>query len=164
MPPPTDAPPSELTWAWRWRAFDALTVHELHHLYQARQQVFVVDQGSIYVDADAYDPQAHHLAAWSPQQLLPLACARVLPPGLKYAEPAIGRVLTLPAVRGQGLGRALMHQALWHAAQLYAGQRVRLSAQSHLQGFYESLGFDAVGAPYLEDTIPHIEMLLREPL
>lgn len=158
------SPDIELEAVWRWCAFDALTVRELYNIYRARQQIFVLDQGSLYVDADAHDAQSHHLAAWSAQHELPLAYARVLAPGVKYGEPAIGRVLTLPAVRGQGWGRHLMHRALAEAAQLYGGQRIRLSAQIQLTSFYASLGFDSVGEPYLDAQIPHIEMVSRRPL
>lgn len=152
------------TLRWRWCAFGELSVHELHNIHRARQAVFVLEQGSLYADADAHDEQAHHLAAWTPAHALPLAYARVLAPGVKYAEPAIGRVLTVAAARGQGLGRTLMERALVAAAGLYAGHKVRLSAQARLVGFYGSLGFVPVGQPYLEDDIPHVEMLLRMPL
>jgi ElaA protein len=30
-----------------------------------------------------------------------------------------------------------------------------------MQGFYASLGFVATGEPYLEDGIPHVEMLMK---
>ncbi|MES2889745.1 MAG: GNAT family N-acetyltransferase, partial [Pseudomonadota bacterium] len=117
--PPVLPQPFETEAVWHWCAFDALTVRELYNIYRARQQVFVLDQGSLYADADACDAHSHHLAAWSALQELPLAYARVLAPGVKYTEPAIGRVLTLPAVRGQGWGRRLMQRALAEAAQLY---------------------------------------------
>ncbi len=149
---------------WRWRDFDALSAHELHSIHRVRQAVFVMEQACLYADADAYDEQAHHLSAWSAEQPLPLAYARVLAPGVKYAEPAIGRVLTLPIARGQGLGQQLVVQALAHAAVLYPAQKVRISAQAHLVDFYDALGFVAVGEPYLEDRFPHIEMLLRTPM
>jgi ElaA protein len=149
---------------WRWRAFADLGVRELHNIHRARQSVFMLEQQCLYADADAFDEQAHHLAAWTPAHPLPLAYARVLAPGVKYAEPAIGRVLTSAIARRHGLGREVMTRALSNAARLYAGHKVRLSAQSRLIGFYGSLGFVPVGEPYLEDDIPHIEMLLRMPL
>jgi ElaA protein len=80
-------------------------------------------------------------------------------PGARYAEPAIGRVLTSIGARGQGLGRELMLRALHHAAELYPGHLIRISAQAHLSAFYGSLGFSSVGEIYLEDEIPHIEMI-----
>ena len=50
-------------------------------------------------------------------------------------------------------------EGLARCAQAWPGRAVRISAQAHLQGFYAALGFVPVGAPYLEDDIPHIEML-----
>lgn len=149
---------------WRWCTFDALSAHELHRIHRARQAVFVMEQACLYADADVYDEQAHHLSAWSVEQSLPLAYARVLAPGVKYAEPSIGRVLTLATARGQGLGQHLVARALACTAGLYAGQKVRISAQARLVDFYGALGFVTVGEPYLEDGLPHIEMLLKSPL
>jgi ElaA protein len=82
----------------------------------------------------------------------------VVDPGAKYAEPSMGRVITAPEARGSGLGRALVAEG-WHAARPVAGPRHRISAQAHLQGFYGGFGFVPVGDPYLEDDIPHQEMI-----
>lgn len=150
--------PATLATRWRCCRFDALTLQELHYIYMARQQVFCVEQGCAYLDVDGRDETAWHLAAWSDEQRMPLAYARVLAPGVKYAEPAIGRVLTWGTGRGIGLGRALVQRAIAQALAEYPGQGIRLSAQSHLADFYRSEGFRAVGEVYLEDTIPHIEM------
>ncbi len=152
--------PTPPTLATRWRCcrFDALTVHELQYIYMARQQVFCVEQRCAYLDVDGRDETAWHLAAWSDDQRMPLAYARILAPGVKYAEPAIGRVLSVGAGRGVGLGRELVQRAIAHAVAEFPGQGIRLSAQSHLESFYRSEGFQPVGEVYLEDHIPHIEM------
>ena len=146
--------------ATRWRCcrFDALSVDELQYIYMARQQVFCVEQRCAYLDVDGRDEAAWHLAVWSDEQDMPLAYARVLDPGVKYVEPAIGRVLTWGAGRGVGLGRALVQRAIAQAEAEFPRQGIRLSAQSHLADFYRSVGFQTVGVGYLEDTIPHIEM------
>jgi ElaA protein len=80
-------------------------------------------------------------------------------PGIKYAEPSIGRVITAPEVRGSGLGRTLMQQGLARCDTQWPGRAIRISAQARLRRFYESLGFQAVGEEYIEDQIPHIQML-----
>lgn len=153
-----DLPADALT--WRWCRFEDLTVFELDAIYRARQQVFAIEQQCSYLDADGFDPQSFHLAAWSPgDPALPRAYARVVLPGRKYAEPSLGRVLTTAAARGTGLGRELVRRALAHCAQAFPGQGVRISAQSRLERFYAEIGFVAVGAPYLEDGIAHTEML-----
>jgi ElaA protein len=146
---------------WRVGRFSELSPVELARIYRARQQVFVVEQQCIYLDADELDEVAWHIAAWSPAEVLPLAYARLVRPGAKYAEPAMGRVLTTGAARGSGLGRELVRRAIEHAELVYPGQALRISAQERLLRFYAEFGFVGVGAGYLEDGIPHVEMLRR---
>ena len=147
---------------WRWCRFDDLNVRELQHIYAARQRVFAIEQQCIYLDVDGYDESAWHLAAWSPAQREPLAYARVLDPGVKYEEASIGRVVTVGAGRGTGLGRALVARAIAAADEVWPGAGIRISAQTRLERFYAEFGFVAVGPPYLEDGIEHTEML-RDP-
>ena len=150
---------NELAPRWRFLAFDALSVRELQYIYMARQAVFSVEQQCAFMDADGLDERAHHLAAWSSSQPEPLAYARLLEPGAKYVEPSIGRVMTAAAGRGRGLGRETMVRAIAHAAELWPGAAVRISAQSRLEAFYASLGFVIAGPRYLEDGIDHTEMV-----
>jgi ElaA protein len=142
---------------WTCKRFDDLGVHALHDALALRCRVFILEQGP-YQDPDVADKQAWHLLGYDAAGQLQ-ACLRVVDPGAKFAEPSIGRVVTAPEARGQGLGRALMAEGLARCAQAWPGRAVRISAQAHLQGFYAALGFVPVGAPYLEDDIPHIEML-----
>ena len=145
---------------WRCRRFNALDLRELQYIYMARQKVFAVEQQCAYLDADGFDEDAFHLAAWSSVQPEPLAYARLLDPGTKYAEDAsIGRVITTAAARGRGLGRELMRRAIEQAASIWPKAAVRISAQTRLEAFYVGFGFVAVGVPYLEDGIDHTEML-----
>ena len=145
---------------WRWRHFDALSVAELQYIYMARQQVFAIEQQCIYLDADGHDESSFHLAAWSSNHRMPFAYARLVAPGVKYAEPSMGRVITTAAGRGRGLGRDLVHRVIAHCHQVYPGQAIRISAQTYLETFYGEAGFIVCGAPYLEDGIDHTEMLL----
>ena len=145
--------------AWRCVAFDALSPRELQGIYMARQRVFAVEQNCAFLDADGFDELAHHLGAWAPDAREPVAYARLLPPGTKYADASIGRVLTSIGARGRGLGRELMLRALSAVAATWPGAAVRISAQTRLEAFYASLGFLAVAPPYLEDGIDHTEML-----
>lgn len=167
-PRATPAHPPATSAAWRqlpgeidWRAcrFGELSPIELARIYRARQQVFVIEQQCIYLDADAYDEVSCHFAAWSSEHVLPLAYARLLNPGTKYAEPSIGRVLTTAPARGLGLGRELVRRVIAHSAQAFPGMAIRISAQERLERFYADSGFGAIGAPYQEDGIPHLEML-----
>jgi ElaA protein len=145
---------------WRWCHFDSLGVHELQAIYRARQQVFAIEQQCIYLDVDGADAVSFHLAAWGDEVAMPLAYARVVPPGVKYAEASIGRVLTTDAARRTGLGRELVRRAVQHCREVYPERGIRISAQSRLERFYAGFGFVGQGEPYLEDGIPHTEMLL----
>lgn len=143
---------------WRWLRFDQLSVHDLHALLRLRQDVFVVEQACLYPDIDGLDPQCLHGLGQSADGML-AAYARVVPPGLKFDEPAIGRVIVAPAWRGRSLGGVLMREAIAATRHAYPGAAIRISAQAHLQGFYRSLGFETVSDPYDEDGIAHVDML-----
>lgn len=143
---------------WRWCRFGALTVFELQHIYAARQQVFAIEQQCIYLDVDGHDEAAYHMAAWSDGHQWPLAYARLLDPGTKYPEPSMGRVITTAPARGTGLGRELVRRLIVRCAVTWPGQAIRISAQARLERFYRAAGFAAVGVPYIEDGIPHVEM------
>ena len=155
-------PTSALT--WRCVPFDSLGPRELQAIHRARQRVFVVEQSCFFLDADDLDELAHHLAAWARDDAEPVAYARLLPPRSKYAEASIGRVLTSRDMRGRGVGRELMARALALVAAIWPGAGVRISAQTRLETFYASLGFVAVGPPYLEDGVEHTEMLRADPV
>ncbi len=144
---------------WRVVPFNALSARELQYIYMARQAIFAVEQKCVFMDADGLDELAYHLAAWLPSQREPLAYARLLEPGAKYAEASIGRVITTASARGRGWGRETMVRALAHAAETWPGVPVRIAAQSRLERFYESLGFVVAGLRHLEDGIDHTEML-----
>ena len=142
---------------WQYLRFDQLSTTRLYQILKIRQEVFSIEQNCVYLDADGKDMDALHVFATVDDELI--AYCRVLPPGLKYPEASIGRVLTSSAARGSGAGRALMEYALTVCTQLYPGRGVRISAQLYLEGFYSSFGFSSCSSPYDEDGIPHIEML-----
>lgn len=142
-----------------WCRFDDLTVHGLYDILALRCRVFIVEQVP-YLDPDGIDASAWHLQGRDGQGRL-AAYLRAVDPGVKYAEPSIGRVVTHPDERGRGLGWALMREGLRRCAQTWPGQGVRISAQAHLRRFYGALGFEPAGEIYLEDGIPHLEMLRR---
>jgi ElaA protein len=147
--------------SYHWYRFDQLKCDDMYTLLQLRQQVFVVEQNCPYLDADGLDQHAWHLLARSKGDNTPQLTGylRVIFPGKKYTEPAIGRLLTAESARGKGLGRELMQEACRHVAVLYPEKSLRISAQLYLKNFYEELGFTAVTEVYNEDNIPHIEMI-----
>jgi ElaA protein len=146
-----------MMYTWTLKSFDELTPAELYAVLRLRSEVFVVEQHCVFLDMDDADAPCQHLMGWASGRLA--AYARLVPPGVKYAEPSIGRVVTSPAMRAKGLGRALMEEALIRLYALYGQQPVRIGAQQYLTAFYGSLGFAQQGPMYLEDNIPHIEMV-----
>lgn len=137
----------------RLNEFSAL---ELYALLKLRVDIFVVEQECAYPELDGQDGAALHLRLMDGADIL--AAARVLPP-IEGKEPRIGRVLVSPAHRGKGLGEALMKEALAVCAEQYPGSDIAISAQSYLLKFYSDLGFVAVSEEYVEDGIPHIDMV-----
>jgi ElaA protein len=163
-PPPPARRPTPEALRWQWSRFDALTPADLYAALVLRQRVFILEQACVFVDADGADGRAFHLLGWQAdprgagRESL-VAYLRLVDPGVKFAEPSIGRVVTAPEARGRGHGRTLMREGLAASARQYPGQAVRIAAQQRLEGFYASLGFVTVSAPYTEDGIPHLDML-----
>ena len=147
----------KMTVEWKWQQFSHLSGHELYQILRSRQQVFIVEQRCIYLDADQLDMSAWHLSGIDSAGNL-VAYLRVVKPGKKYAEPAIGRVLTCSNSRGEGIGYQLMEIGIEQTTRQFPKQGIRISAQAHLQQFYTNLGFSKVSEVYLEDNIPHVEM------
>lgn len=148
------------SYVWHESEFPKLSTASLYAILAARVAVFVVEQNCPYQDLDGLDALSLHLWATDSDGAI-AAYARIIPPGTRYAEPSIGRVLTMPDARGSGLGRELMQRSLAMVEQRFPGRAIRISAQQYLEDFYRSLGFVVVHGPYDEDGIPHIEMLLE---
>ena len=146
-----------VTLRWRFAHFDELTPREAHDLFQLRSAVFVVEQNCVFLDIDGVDPQCWHLLGYKDGALV--ACARFVPPGVKFAEPSIGRVITSGEIRRTGMGRVLMAEAMRRAKALWPDREIRIGAQAHLERFYNEFGFVKASEPYDEDGIMHIEML-----
>jgi ElaA protein len=68
-------------------------------------------------------------------------------------------VLTTPDVRGSGLGKAVMKEAIQRVEDAGWGSTIRIAAQMYLEAFYEGFEFKRVSEPFLEDDIWHVEML-----
>jgi ElaA protein len=142
---------------WRFKSFEELTKTELYQMMILRQQVFVVEQDCPYLDADEKDQDSHHLLGYVEESLV--AYLRLVQPGISYQEMSFGRIVTAQNQRGAGLGIALMQEGIEQSIKLYGTSRNRISAQSHLLPFYQKFGFESTGKEYLEDGIPHTEMI-----
>lgn len=144
---------------WICKKFNDLTVHELYAILQLRNEVFIVEQNCSYPDCDNKDLQSWHLMGMENGKLL--AYSRLIPAGISYRETSIGRVVSSPGVRGKGLGKELMRESMEHICQLFQTGTIRIGAQLYLQHFYNSFGFVKDSEIYLEDNIPHIQMLIN---
>jgi len=138
---------------WFDRTFDELTARQLYRIVELRERVFVVEQACIYLDADGLDLQARHVWAESGDRID--AYLRIVPAGVKFEELSIGRVIVAPHARGTGLGKELMQRGIAAAR----GVPIRIGAQAHLEKFYAELGFARASEDFVEDGIPHLEML-----
>jgi ElaA protein len=141
---------------WAIIKFDELTIDELYAILQLRSEVFIIEQNCVYLDPDGKDREAWHLMGIHDGKLA--AYTRILPPGVSYDDPSIGRVVTSPSKRKTGLGRELMIRSIEHCKKLFGDSNITLGAQLYLKKFYESLGFIVSGEEYIEDGIPHITM------
>lgn len=144
---------------WIWKAFNDLSAEEVYTLLCVRQEVFVLEQECLYLDADGKDRKAFHLMGFRGDELV--AYARILKPGVSYAEVSIGRILSTKNARGTGAGMELMDQALTRIEKEFGRVPIRISAQSYLKEFYQKYDFQPTGKEYLEDEIPHMEMLRK---
>lgn len=142
------------------KKFDELELFELYSILQLRSEVFVVEQNCIYQDMDGKDLVAYHVMLFEEKTLM--ACSRLLAPGISYDHySSIGRVCSKLISRRNGFGLKIMKASIEYIENLYKDVDLKISAQSYLKKFYSSFGFEAVGDEYLEDSIPHLGMILK---
>lgn len=139
------------------KPFDKLSVDELYSIIHLREKVFVVEQNAAYQDTDYKDQKSWHVMLKDKEKVV--AYSRVIPPGMSYKEASIGRVVSCPGYRNMGLGRKIMELSLETLKEKFGTNTCRISAQSYLVQFYESYGFQVCSKEYLEDGLPHFEMI-----
>ncbi len=143
--------------SWQCKPFADLNSTELYAIIRLRNEVFVVEQNCVFQDADNMDQHCFHLMGWIDNDLA--AYTRLVPKGVAYEYPSIGRVVTSPKFRGRLIGKELMLQSIVKCNELFGMQSIKIGAQLYLKSFYESLGFVQSGEVYDEDGIDHIHML-----
>lgn len=142
------------------KPYKDLTLDELYEIMKLRIEVFINEQDCNYQDLDGTDHLADHVMVMESGALV--AYARVFPAGVKYEEAAIGRVITKKTSRGRNLGEHLMKESMKYLSE-HGEKKIKLSSQRYAEGFYAKLGFSRTAKePYLEDTIPHVEMIYVE--
>lgn len=129
--------PAPLLWSW----------------LALRQNVFVIEQDCLYQDIDEIDDRSIHYLMHDNQQVL-AGCRMFEQSG--YWQ--LGRMVVAPSARKQKLGFELLKQVV----KQYQTLEIRLHAQSHLTGFYETAGFQTTGEPFDEDGISHV-LMIRTP-
>jgi len=146
-----------MTIQWQIKPFEALSVHELYDLLKLRSEIFVVEQNCVYLDLDGKDKIALHLFGTFEGKVV--AHARLFKPGISFDNASIGRVVVDANYRDRKWGHDLMREAIAGIKNNYNETAITIGAQLYLKKFYESHGFVQTSEMYLEDDIPHIEML-----
>ena len=139
---------------WQLKEFDDLTVKELHAIYFLRTEVFIVEQACAYQDVDEWDLVSKHLYYEVDGELV--SYARIIP---SESQVKIGRVIVSPRHRKKNEGRKLLAKAVSYCEDQYSNLPIVISAQAHLENFYGEFGFKVASQEYLEDDIPHIDMI-----
>lgn len=145
---------------WFIKEFNELSLNELYNILKARVDIFVVEQACAYPEIDNYDQQSLHLFLKDGEKIV--AYVRILPANSKYPEVSIGRVIVTKNYRGQGYAADIMKKAIDYIYTEWQEEVIKIQAQHYLNTFYSSLGFEQITDIYLEDNIPHIDMLLKK--
>lgn len=141
---------------WKTYHFNDLSVGKLYEILQLRVNVFVVEQECPYPELDGLDQESVHLEYEENGKVL--AYARLVPAGVKYDIPSIGRVIVHPEARGRGLAKQLMTECMEYILSEWQAKEIQLQGQVYLQEFYQSFGFEPISEVYDEDGIPHVDM------
>jgi len=139
------------------KPFGSLTTKELYAVLKLRSEIFVVEQNCVFLDMDDKDQDCQHLMLYHKKELM--AYSRIVPAGVSYTEPSIGRIVSSHAARGKGFGKQLLLLSIKNCKRLHGNRPIRIGAQLYLKTFYESFGFVVAGEVYDEDGIDHIEMV-----
>lgn len=146
---------------WEVSSFDGLDAYSIYKILQLRTQTFVVEQKGIYQDMDDKDFNAIHLQGFIGDRLI--AYCRMFRAGDYFERASIGRVIIALPYQGKSYGHQLMDKALEIMTKLLGESTVTISAQAHLQKFYEAHDFRKVSEQYMEEGIPHIRMERQTP-
>lgn len=144
---------------WYHKHFKNLSTTELYQILQLRNEVFIVEQNCPFQDLDDKDIKCYHLMGFDTDSQKVMAYTRIVPAGISYDEASIGRVVTSPLARGNGIGKQLMKNSIELLEELYGGISIKIGAQLYLKKYYESFDFQQIEEVYLEDGIEHILMI-----
>ena len=137
--------------------FDELTTRELYELLKARAEIFVIEQTCVYQDLDDLDYNGLHVFYEEDGKVL--AYLRAFPKAGETGTVQMGRFLTIS--HGTGLGGRLLKEGLQQIVEKMNPKQIYIHAQCYAAGFYERAGFQICSEEFLEDDIPHVEMILN---
>ncbi|MFG6150468.1 GNAT family N-acetyltransferase [Halobacillus sp. B23F22_1] len=144
---------------WMKKTFEEMTKQQLYSILELRVRIFVVEQECPYQEVDGRDEECLHL--WKEENGTIQAYCRIVPPANEQDHYSIGRVLVTKEARGTGAGRELMNRAISLLRNEWEVSSIWLHGQEYLREFYKSFGFEEVSEVYLEDDIPHVDMLMH---
>ena len=139
------------------KTYQQLTKEELYEILRLRAEVFIVEQNCVYQDIDNKDQKAIHVLGYKKNKLI--AYTRIFKSGDYFKNASIGRVLVVESERNNQYGFTLMETSITLINKHFNEFIIEISAQEHLEKFYNTLEFTKFGNSYLEDGIPHIKMI-----
>lgn len=143
---------------WSIKKFNQLDINNLYSILKLRSEVFVLEQKCPYLDIDEKDQKALHIFSLDNKDDC-IAYGRILKPDDYYKNyTAITRIVIRKKDRNKQLGYELVKKLIEICKEKYKEKKIKISAQKHLQNFYEKCGFVFKGENYLEDEIPHCAM------
>lgn len=141
------------------KRFSDLKLEEIYGILRVRSEVFVTGQKCLYVDPDGRDFGSVQVFASKGERII--GCLRIY--GKEAGVVQIGRVAVIESLRGTGVGRMMMRQAISHVTENLTDEKIYLEAQTYAIGFYEKLGFKVISDEFLDEGIPHkgMELLIE---
>lgn len=145
---------------WKIKRFEELKLKEMYEILALRNEIFIVEQECPYQDCDGKDEKSYHLFAEEDGEIV--AYLRIIEKGVSYDEISIGRVTVKKSYRGKGISREMLSKAIEFIEKDLKETEIKIQAQAYLLNFYKSFGFKEVSEEYLEDNIPHIDMVYKK--
>lgn len=122
---------------------------------EIREEVFVKEQEyPIELEFDEADENCWHLVLTDDEKAI--ATARLLKLSEGVFKP--GRIAVLKEYRGKNIGAELLTLIIEKAKEMGA-KELHIGAQTYAVGFYEKFGFKTTGEEYMDEHIPHIDMI-----
>ena len=137
--------------------YSELDKDTLYDILRLRVSVFIVEQNCPYMDIDDNDRDAYHMICREDGEIK--GYLRILKKGVTFKEASIGRVIAVD--RRRGIASDMLSLAIGFVRDVLHEDTIRIGSQVYAEGLYSKVGFVRDGEEYLEDGIPHVEMVYR---